>query len=139
MQVAPYLFFNDYTCRAAMTFYAEVFGGTLEIMDFASMPEEDRAQMPGVPDDAVMHAALSLGGQQILASDETGEREPAMAGCRINVTLPDEATTRAAFEALADGGEVQMPLMAMFWTPAFGTLTDKFGTRWMLMSDGPDM
>ena len=29
-----------------------------------------------------------------------------------------------------------MPLVPMFWTPLFGTLTDRFGIRWMVMAEG---
>jgi PhnB protein len=36
------------------------------------------------------------------------------------------------FAALADGGEIQMPIEATFWSPAFGMCIDKFGTPWMV-------
>ena len=30
-----------------------------------------------------------------------------------------------------------MPMGATFWTPAFGVLTDRYGTRWMVsVEDG---
>ena len=48
MQPIPYLFF-DGNCREAMETYGGIFGGTPDIMPFAAMPEEDKAQMPGVP------------------------------------------------------------------------------------------
>ena len=36
------------------------------------------------------------------------------------------------FDALADGGKVEMPLMQTFWSPRFGMLTDRFGVGWMV-------
>jgi PhnB protein len=43
---------------------------------------------------------------------------------------------RRAFAALADGGEVQMPLEPVFWSPLFGACVDRFGVSWMLSGEG---
>ncbi len=137
MQPIPYLFFPN-TCAEAMRFYAEVFGSPEpEIMPFGAMPAEDRAQMPGVPADAVMHASVRIGDGWIFASDDPSGQTPAMAGANVNVSLPTAAEAKRVWDRLADGGEVRMPLEATFWTPAFGALTDRFGTRWMIMADSP--
>ncbi|MWB77860.1 VOC family protein [Pseudooceanicola sp. 216_PA32_1] len=137
MQPVPYLFFNG-TCAAAMTHYAEVFGTAdrLVLMTLDAAPDEVRAQLPGVS--GVMHAALPVGSGWIYASDDLGtEPSPAMAGCNIAVDLPDDAETRRVFDRLAEGGEVRMPLEPTFFAPLFGTLTDRFGTRWMVMTASP--
>ncbi|MNR65268.1 hypothetical protein D3C85_1882400 [compost metagenome] len=36
----------------------------------------------------------------------------------------------AAFAALAEGGQVTMPLAPAFWAKTFGMLTDRFGVSW---------
>jgi PhnB protein len=120
-----------------MEAYGVLFGTEPEIMAFSAMPAEARAQMPGIPAEAVMHAALKLGDGWIFASDGTPGETDAMAGCNINLSLPDAAETRRVWEALAQGGETRMPLAPTFFAPLFGTLTDRFGTRWMIMQDGP--
>ena len=137
MQPVPYLFFNN-NCREAVTRYGEVFGVTPEIMNFSDMPQEDQDQMPGVPADAVMHASLRIGDGELYASDDPSGEAQAMAGCNVTLSFPSEEETRRVFEALAEGGEVSMPLSPMFWTPLFGALTDRFGVRWMIMADGPE-
>jgi len=58
-----------------------------------------------------------------------------MAGCNVCVSLAGDDETRRVFDALAEGGVVRMPLSPMFWTSLFGTLTDRFGVRWMIMAD----
>ena len=137
MQPIPYLFFTD-TCGEAMHFYAEVFGSPEpEIMPFAAVPEEERTNMPGMPADAVMHAAVRIGDGWIFASDDPTGSTPRMAGSSVNVSLPTADEARRVFDRLADGGEVRMPLEPTFWSPAFGALTDRFGTRWMIMADDP--
>lgn len=138
MQPIPYLFFTD-TCAEAMRFYAKVFGAPEpEIMPFSAMPEEDRARMNGIPADAVMHAAVRVGDGWIYASDDPSGATPPMAGASVNISLPTAEEARRVFDLLADGGQVRMPLESTFWTPAFGALTDRFGTRWMVMADAPD-
>lgn len=137
MQPVPYLFFKG-NCRAAVTRYAEIFGVTPEIMDFSSMPKEARDEMPGTPDDAVMHASLKIGDGWIYASDESDQNAQPMAGCNVNLSFKTEAETVRVFEALAKGGEVRMPLMPLFFAPLFGALTDEFGIRWMIMADEPE-
>lgn len=34
------------------------------------------------------------------------------------------------------GGEIRFPFQAMFWTPGFGVLRDRWGTLWMVSVDG---
>jgi PhnB protein len=36
-----------------------------------------------------------------------------------------------AFDALAKGGSITMPLMDQFWGAKFGMLTDAYGINWM--------
>ena len=138
MQPIPYLFFKG-NCAEAMGFYADVLGlPAPEIMPFSAMPEDVRAHMPGVAPDAVMHASLDTGGGWIYASDDpSGEAKP-MEGCNIHLSFPTPQEARRVFDALADGGEVRMPLEPTFWAPAFGTLSDRYGTRWMISADPQD-
>ncbi|MCI0466060.1 MAG: VOC family protein, partial [Beijerinckiaceae bacterium] len=37
------------------------------------------------------------------------------------------------FGALADGGQVQMPLGKTFFSSRFGTVTDRFGVPWAIV------
>ena len=138
MQPVPYLFFQN-TCAEAMRFYAETFGtGKPEIMSFDSMPEDEKAKMPGVPASAVMHAALKVGDGWIYASDDPSGETPAMAGTSIALSFPTVEEAKRVFDALAGGGEVRMSFEPTFWSPGFGTLTDRYGTRWMVMADGEE-
>ena len=128
-----YLFF-DGQCADAMRFYARTLGGTLEaVMTYAQAP--DPAQCPPGADDRVMHASLLLDGRRLMASDVP----PAMAadarpmkGFALSLGYPTTAEARRVFDALAQGGQVTMPMTKTFWAEAFGMLTDRFGTAWMV-------
>ncbi|MFY0635272.1 MAG: VOC family protein [Vannielia sp.] len=138
MKAIPYLFYRG-TCREAFESYAEIFGSPApELFLFSAMPEEERAQMPGVSGDAVMHGAVRVGDTHLYGGDDMmGDFVP-MAGSSISVTFKDKPEAERVFAALSKGGEVRMPMMEMFFSPAFGTLTDRFGIRWMVMAEGPE-
>ncbi len=48
------------------------------------------------------------------------------------VVVTAEAEADTAFSALADVGQVTMPMEKTFWSPKFGMLTDRFGVSWMV-------
>lgn len=132
MIATPYLFF-PMTCDAAMTFYAKVLGCPQpQFFRFEDMPQEEQDKMPGVPPKAVMNCALEFEGGMIMASDDSTLDGPSMSACDIHLELPDAAAARRVFDALAEGGTISMPMTPTFWTEAFGSLKDKFGTRWMI-------
>ncbi len=137
MQPTIYLYFNG-TCGDAMRFYGTIFASEPEFFTAGSVPAEDRAQMPDMPDDTVIHSAVAIGDGWIYASDDMSGDAVGMAGCDVSLTLPNVAETQRIFDALAAGGDVRQPLMPMFFSPAFGMVSDRFGTRWMLMTDTPD-
>ena len=136
MTPIPYIFFKD-SCAEALAHYASVLGAEPpQIMRFSDMPPDAREGMDA-PADSVMHAALKVGDGFIYASDDPSGETPAMAGCNVHLSFPDFEAGKAAFEALAEGGEVRMPFEPVFWSPGFGALTDRFGIRWMIDVDAP--
>jgi len=58
-------------------------------------------------------------------------------GMCVNCSLPDGGEAKRVFDALSEGGQVQMPLGETFFSPAFGMCTDRFGTPWMVMVEAP--
>jgi len=132
MQPIPYIFLKD-SCAEAFAFWAEVFHSPPPEL----FPAGD--QVPDAPPGAIMHASLRIGEGWIYGSDDfSGDGAPAMAGVSINVTLPDKAEAERVFAALSKGGEVRQPLMETFFAPAFGTCSDRFGVRWMIMAAAPE-
>lgn len=131
MSVHPYLFFTN-TCRAAFTRYHEILGGQLDLMTVADMPA-DAERPPGAPDDLVIHAALTFGdGDLIMASDDPTGDGGGIKGVAVSLSLDSEGEAKRIFDALAEGGEVTLPLGPTFWSPVFGMCVDRFGTPWMV-------
>ena len=118
MNLHPYIFFTG-DCAEAMEFYKGLFGGELK-----TMPNPDGK--------GLMHADLSGGDISFMACD--GDRTTPYETCRITLSLSgtDGEKITAAFNALAEGGEITSPLKAESWGDTFGTVTDKFGVDWMV-------
>ncbi len=134
MSIHPYLFFSGGTCRAALTRYQEVLGGELEIMPASAAPEGQG--MPGADPDAVMHGSLALpGGALLMASDDPTGTGGGVQGVALNWTTTDEAEAERVFAALAEGGQVDMPMEATFWAARFGMCRDRWGVAWMVSAD----
>ena len=132
MSFSPYLFFVG-TCREAMTTYQDVFGGQLDIVTAADMPDAP----PDVPADAIMHAALTLpdGGTLMASDDPSATEDGPKVGISVSYTAADPDEAARIFKGLADGGETTMPMSATSWSPAFGMCTDRFGIPWMVSTN----
>ncbi|MCB1124283.1 MAG: VOC family protein, partial [Verrucomicrobiae bacterium] len=85
----------------------------------------------------VMHTEFTIGSTTIMASDGC-DANSGFSGFNLTLTVSDEAVAGHVFDALAQDGQVIMPLTKTFWSPCYGMVTDKFGIGWMVMVSGPD-
>lgn len=134
--IQPYLFFGG-RCQEALDFYCSAAGAEIEmLMLFKDSPDPVPADMlqPGF-ENKVMHSALRIGGNTLLASDGCSEGS-SFGGFSLAFTVSNEAEADRVFNALAGGGQIQMPLQQTFWSPRYGMLTDHFGIAWMIMVAG---
>lgn len=135
MSFRPYLAFNG-NCREAFNTYRDIFGGELVLLTMADMPAEVGANPPEVKADAIMHAALKNGDELLMGADDPmGHFDGKNTGMCVNYSAPDASKAKLVFDALADGGQTQVPISETFFSPAFGMCTDRFGTPWMIMVD----
>ncbi len=136
--VQPYLFFGG-RCDEALTFYEHSLGATVVMkMRFSESPDPVPEGMlqPGF-ESKIMHASFTVGKMTIMASDGCNDKSN-FDGFRLALSVPTEADADSAFNALAEGGKVDMPLVKTFWSPRYGMLTDKFGVGWMVMVRGEE-
>jgi PhnB protein len=108
------------------------------LLTFADVPADAGAPPEGPRTDAIMHAALAVGDDLLMGADDpSGNFSGGVSGMCINYSVSEVGEAKRVFDALADGGQVQMPLGETFFSPAFGMCTDRFGTPWMIMADMP--
>jgi PhnB protein len=136
--VSTYLNFPNNT-EEAFNFYKTVFGNEFNggIKRFGDVPPQEG--MPHLAEGdkkLVMHVELPiLGGHLLMGTDCPSSMGFSLnAGNNVYINLqPDtRAETKRLFDALSEGGEVEMELQDMFWGDYFGSFKDRFGVQWML-------
>lgn len=134
----PYLNF-DGDGQEAVHFYTEVLGGELVgVMTYGEA--EDAGDLPENTRDMVMNAQINLkSGDTLMISDvPPGMGMPNFQkGNNVSVTvLFDEIEeARSVFNKLSEGGKVGMELQETFWSPLYGSVTDRFGIEWQISVD----
>lgn len=81
-----------------------------------------------------MHACFRINETSIMASDGCCAGEAAkFSGFCLSLNAKDEADAERMFNALAEDGKVEQPLMETFFAKSFGSVADKFGVGWMVI------
>jgi len=130
MSVNPYIFFNG-QCAEAFKYYARIAGGIIEtMMPHGGTPAE--SHVPPEWKDKIMHARMTIGGGVLMASDAPPGHYNKPQGFSVSLQAKTVAEGERIFNALADGGKVNMPFQKTFWSPGFGMLVDRYDIPWMI-------
>jgi PhnB protein len=133
MLVQPYLNF-DGRCEEALDFYRKALGAEVGmLMRFKDNPEPQPGMMSPGSEDKVMHASFRVGESTIMASDGRCTGQSKFQGITLSLQPATVAEGEKLFLALADGGQVHMPLTKTFFSPSFGMVADRFGVAWMVV------
>jgi len=134
MFIQSYLFFEG-RCEEALAFYRRVLGAEVSAMlrykDNPAGPAP--AGLPAGSEDKIMHASFRVGETELLASDGMCSGQTRFQGQSLCLNVDTEADARRFFSALAEEGDVRMPLEKTFFSPCFGMLADRYGLGWMIL------
>ena len=142
MKLNPYLNF-DGTCEEAFNLYKKVFGGEFAgngIMRFGDIPPQEGMTMPDEIKNRVMHIALKVGEDTLMGSDimpgmknnQGGDEFRLGDNVIISIATDSREEADRIYAELSDGGRATYPMQDQFWGDYWGSLTDKFGTEWMI-------
>jgi PhnB protein len=129
--INPYLI-SDGNGQEAVKFYKNALDAkVLGVQTFGEMPENPEFTIPAEAKDRVLHAHLKVGDTDLMISD-TFPGQPHQIGSQVTVaiTINEVEKSKGVFGKLQEGGQVVMPLQETFWSPSYGTVTDKFGVTW---------
>lgn len=129
-QFNPYLQFAG-DCAQAFELYASAFGGTPDTMRMGDMP----GVAPEEYSHLVMHTCLNIGSTMLMGCDNLpGQGAPLVKGNNQSVCVSPETREEAdrLFAILSQGGQVDQAMEEMFFG-YFGTFTDRYGIRWMII------
>jgi PhnB protein len=129
--LSPYINFQG-RAREAMEFYRKVLGGSLDLQTL----NEQGVRRPAGPGDRITYARLEADGARVIASDGHPDY-PAKVGDNMAIALGgmDKDRLTKAFNDLAEGGKIKMPLAEQSGGADVGWLTDRFGINWMVGID----
>lgn len=131
--VQPYLFF-DGKCEEALQFYTRALGAQVNMqMRYKDSPEAPPPGCGPVDSNKIMHAQFQIGDTVIMASDGRATGNPKFEGFSLSITKQTVGEVERAFNALADGGRVEMPLAKTFFSERFGMVVDRYGVFWMVL------
>jgi PhnB protein len=83
-----------------------------------------------------MHVRLEVGDSVLMGSDAPPDRYKPPQGFSVNIAVEKPEEAERIFHALAEGGNVGMPLQQTFWAARFGMVVDRFGIPWMVNCEG---
>ena len=134
MQLEVFINF-DGNCREAVEFYAQVFKSEVRnLMTYGDAPPDPSFAVDERNRDRVMYAGIPLSNMTVMFMDIPAG-SPLTPGDNIiptiNVLDKDEVTR--LFNELKEGGEVLMPLQAVFFSEWYGMVKDKFGIKWQIL------
>lgn len=137
--VNPYLTF-DGDCEQAFEFYAQALNCPIvHTSRYKDMPDSTASAEEG---EKIMHIVLQLTEQNTLMGADVSRsfgQSAVEKGDNVSLSVNVESREEAdrIFVALAQGGDIAMPISDTFWGAYFGMLRDKFGIHWMVNYDDP--
>ncbi len=137
LRLTPYLMM-DGNAKEAIEYYQKALDAqVLFLQTFGEMPENPEFPLPDEAKNRVSHAMLKVGESDLMFSD-TFPGQPHQAGSQVTlcISTKDAEKSRQIFDALADGGQVAMPLQETFFSPLYGIVTDKFGVTFQIYTEG---
>jgi len=129
----PYLNFNG-DAEEAFEFYRSVFGGEFPMLLRYRDFQDGSMDVPEPELDRIAHIALPLGENMLMGTDVLESQPRVSVGNNFYIALVTESAGEAdrVFDALAEGGSVEMPLQETEWAEKYGMCTDRFGVQWMV-------
>ncbi|HFU3985518.1 TPA: VOC family protein [Streptococcus suis] len=121
----------------AIEFYKNTLGAEVEQVN---LYKDFLPDCPAELENFVMNAQFRLNGQRFMLSDNNPEM-PYSVGDNITVALitDDAETAKDLFTKLSEGAmKITMDLQAVPWSPAYGSLQDKFGIHWQINAEVAD-
>ncbi|MFB0830542.1 VOC family protein [Brevibacillus laterosporus] len=136
LKLIPYLVM-DGNAKEAIQFYEKALHAkVLFNQTFGEMPENPEFPIPANAKDRVAHAMVKVGETDLMFSD-TFPGQPHQKGNQVTICIAtsNKEESSQIYEALQEGGQVNMPLQETHFSPAYGIITDKFGVTFQIYTE----
>ncbi|MDO3412583.1 VOC family protein [Saccharibacillus sp. CPCC 101409] len=135
VKLTPYITLEG-QAKEAIQFYEQTLGaevlGILTYGDMPNMPDTFTEELKVL----IAHAQLRIGESELMLSDSPGP-SAVEAGKRITICITTDSMqqSRQVFEALQQGGQVNIPFGEEAFSPGFGDVTDRYGVTFQVYTE----
>lgn len=129
----------DGTAGEAIAFYQAILGAKVLFKQTVGQgPQNPDSPLSDAEKARIAHSVLSVGDTEIFVADlEIGQ--VLQKGNGINICLSTESTRESEqlYNALKDDGQVNVELGPVYFSPAYGMITDKYGVTFQIFTKRP--
>ncbi len=135
--ITPALHFKG-CCEEAIRLYEEALGLVMRfVLHYEDADKRDwDVELSDVEKRYVYHAEGDIGPQRIMMADDVnrtfGGTEPPIF---LAITYDTAEEVRRAFTLMAEGGTIIYPLHSTTYSSCVGSLVDRYGFRWGMMTE----
>ncbi|NHN29227.1 VOC family protein [Paenibacillus agricola] len=135
IQLNSFIMLNG-NAREAIEFYEQALEAkTVFKQTIGEGPQNPEHPLSAEEKALIAHSILKIGETDIFVSDLI-PGEPHQVGNQVSIciTTHDKDKSRELYESLKHGGQVNMPLEATYFSPAYAMVTDKFGVTFQIFT-----
>lgn len=123
-------------CEEAFRFHEKHLGGKITMMMKQSeLPPQ--VKRPPHSDNAITHARMNIAGVELIGNDVPPDYFRPVRSSYLYLAVDSPEAADRIYAALAEGGEVGMPIAETFYATRFAQLRDRFGILWTIIHERP--
>ncbi|MFF2886014.1 VOC family protein [Paenibacillus sp. NPDC057967] len=137
VKFTPFIMLDGHA-NEAIRFYEQALGAQVVFKQtFGDIPEEsDTSAMTEEMKKRIAHSVMVVGGSELYVSDSE-PNQPLERGDQVNICLTVKEVSEAEriYDALRSEGKVLLPLQPLYFSPAYGMITDRFGVTFQIFTE----
>ncbi len=137
VKLTPFIML-DGQANEAIRFYEQALGAKVVFKQtFGETPGAADASMAEEAKRRIAHSVLIVGGSELFVSDSEPNHQPLERGDQVNicVTVKDVSEAERLYDTLRSDGKVLSPLQPLYFSPAYGMVTDRFGVTFQIFTE----
>ncbi|TGY86972.1 VOC family protein [Petralouisia muris] len=127
----------DGKCEEAIYLYQKAFDAEINcLLRYSDAKWEDfHRELSEEQKEYIYHAELLIGNQRIMMADNLDIPFKPSTALSLTVTLETKEDVKRVFEIMQDGSEIIYPVHSTTYSSCSVSFIDKFGFRWVIMTD----
>ncbi|MFD0695970.1 VOC family protein [Paenibacillus sp. GCM10027628] len=129
----------DGSAKEAIEFYEKSLSAkVLFKQTFGEGPQSPKFPLSADEKDRIAHSVLKIGESEMMVSDlMPGQTHQIGNQVNICITVNETEQAKQIYEALRQNGQVNIPLAAIHFSPAYGMVTDQYGVTFQIFTKRP--